>query len=153
MFHLFQSNNMGKRLKWKRNRKKENKTQWKKNNSSKSRLQKTKQKIKKSLPNKVEILKTKRGFLVGMSSKKFIPAILKPDFDLSRFNIRENRTLPNKLLPSQRTRLWAFSVNPLQSLHLLRCIPYILAWIHLLISMNSKRHDNQPNKQAKKKTQ
>jgi len=62
-----------------------------------------------------------------------LPAVLKPDFDLFGLNVGKNRTLPNELLPSQRARLWAFCVHPLQCLHLLWRIPHVLAGIHLLI--------------------
>lgn len=57
----------------------------------------------------------------------FIPSILEPDFDLFGLNVRENRALPNQLLPSQRARLWAFRVDSLQGLNLLWCVPHILA--------------------------
>jgi hypothetical protein len=62
-----------------------------------------------------------------------LPAVLKPDFDLFGLNVGKNGTLPNELLPSQRARLWAFCVHPLQCLHLLWRIPHVLAGIHLLI--------------------
>lgn len=64
----------------------------------------------------------------------FIPSVLKPDFDLFRVNIRKNGTLPNELMPLQRSWLWTFCINPLQSLHLFWCIPHILATIHLLVT-------------------
>lgn len=66
-------------------------------------------------------------------SETYVPAVLKPDFDLLRFNVRENGALPNKLLPPQRARLGAFSIDPLESIDLLRGVPHILARIHLLL--------------------
>jgi len=73
-----------------------------------------------------------------------VPAVLKPDFDLFGLNVRENRTLSNKLLSSQRTRLRTFCIHSLQCLNLLRCIPHILTWIHVLVlTVYRKRHKNQ----------
>lgn len=62
-----------------------------------------------------------------------LPAVLKPNFDLFGFNVGEDGAFPDELLPPQRTGLWAFSIDPLQSLHLLRCVPHILAAIHLVV--------------------
>ena len=81
-----------------------------------------------------------------------LPAILEPHFDLLCFNVSKEWTLPNDLLPSGRTRLWTFNINPLQSLHLFRCVPHILATIHELllvwcwISLHTKCHNNKTKK-------
>lgn len=76
----------------------------------------------------------------------YLPAILEPHFDLLLFNVGKDGALPNELLPSGRTRLGALSIHPLQSLHLFRCVPHILATIHEpvqnWISLHTKCHNN-----------
>ena len=75
-----------------------------------------------------------------------LPAILEPHFDLLLFNVGKDGALPNELLPSRRTRLGALRIHPLQSLHLFRCVPHILATIHetvqYWISLHTKCHKN-----------
>lgn len=56
-----------------------------------------------------------------------IPPVLKPNFDLLRLNVSKDRTLPDQLLSSQRTRFRALGVDSLKRLHLLRRVPHILA--------------------------
>lgn len=78
--------------------------------------------------------------------EKRIPSVLKPYFDLFRFNIRENRRLPNELLSSQRSRFWTFGIYSLQSFDLFWCVSHILAVIHIVFastfssSLQTQRH-------------
>lgn len=65
--------------------------------------------------------------------KRKTPSILEPNFDLFGFNVGKYGALSDELLPPQGTWLRAFSIDPLQSLNLLWCVPHILAWIHLVV--------------------
>jgi hypothetical protein len=41
------------------------------------------------------------------------PSILEPNFDLLWFNVSKNGAVLDKLLPTDRTRLWAFVIHSL----------------------------------------
>ena len=56
-----------------------------------------------------------------------IPSILKPDFNLFRLNVGENRAFPNKLLAANGARFRALMIEPLKGFDLLRCVPDVLS--------------------------
>lgn len=59
---------------------------------------------------------------------------MEPDFDLFGFNIRQNWTFSNQLLPAQRTRFRTLSINPFQCFDLLSCVTDIFSSIHMLVN-------------------
>lgn len=58
-----------------------------------------------------------------------VPSILEPNFDLLRFNVREDRTFSDKLLTAHWTWFRTIMIKPLKGFNLLRCIPDILSVI------------------------
>ena len=56
-----------------------------------------------------------------------LPAILKPDFDLLGFDIGQNGTLADQLLPPQRARLRTLGINPFEGFDLLGGVPDIFS--------------------------
>jgi len=69
-------------------------------------------------------------------SESLLPPILKPNLDLLRLNVGQNRALPNQLLPSQWTRLRAFHINLFQSFNLFSSVPHIFAR-RIKVSLNA----------------
>ena len=56
-----------------------------------------------------------------------LPAILKPDFDLLGFDIGQNGTLADQLLPPQRARLRTLGINPFEGFDLFARVPNIFS--------------------------
>lgn len=66
-----------------------------------------------------------------------MPPILKPYFDLFGFNVGQNWTLENQLLPPQRAGLRTLRINPLQSLNLLSCVSDIFSSVNTTMLANA----------------
>lgn len=62
-----------------------------------------------------------------------LPAILKPDFDLFGFNVWQNGTITDQLLPTQRAWLRTFGINPFERFNLLGGVPDVFSCIEMLI--------------------
>lgn len=68
---------------------------------------------------------------LGSDIEIFIPSILKPNFDLFGFNVRENGALPNELLATNGAGFGAVVIEPLQGFDLLRRVADILAIVEV----------------------
>lgn len=61
----------------------------------------------------------------------FLPAILKPDFDLFGLDVGQNGTVAYQLLPAQRTGLRALGVDPFERLDLLGGVPDVFPGVEV----------------------
>ena len=65
------------------------------------------------------------------------PPVLEPDLDLLRLDVRQDRALPDQLLPPHRRRLRALRVHSLQRLHLLRRVADVLPALDLVVGFRA----------------